>query len=53
MTAHAAELADPTFLDDRLAHWAEATPTPRRSPTSAARGRGRSGTTAYAAWQAP
>ncbi len=26
MTAHAAELADPTFLDDRLAHWAEATP---------------------------
>ncbi len=26
MTAHAAELDDPTFLDDRLAHWARANP---------------------------
>ena len=26
MTAHAAELADPTYLDDRLSHWAEANP---------------------------
>ncbi len=26
MTAVAAELAEPEFLDDRLAHWAEATP---------------------------
>jgi len=52
MTAAASELPAPAFLDERLAHWAAATPD-ADAMSSAARGRGPSGTSGYAASRAP
>ena len=53
MTAHTDELADPVFVDDRLAHWAEANPDGEAChlPRPHA-GRGREWNDRVAAWRA-